>query len=216
MKKAILGKKLGMTQIFSENGLVVPVTVVEAGPCYVTQVKTKDNDGYDAVQIGAIEQKKNLTIKPEEGHFKKAGVTPKKVLREFVTENPSEYQLGQEIKCDVFVEGDLVDVTSNTRGRGTTGAIQRWNNARGRMSHGGGPVHRSQGAMGGRTFPGRVWKNKHMAGHYGNEQVTVKNLQVVKVDVAKNCLMIKGSIPGPSGRVVTVQQAKSAIMRGNK
>ena len=126
-----------------------------------------------------------------------------------------KYQLGQEIKCDVFASGDLVDVTANTHGHGFTGAIQRWNNARGRMSHGGGPVHRAQGSIGGRTFPGRVWKNKHMAGQYGNEQVTVKNLQVVKVDVAKNCLMIRGSIPGPSGRIVTVQEAKSA-MRGNK
>ena len=216
MKKYMIGKKIGMTQLFDETGKVIPVTVVETTPNYVTQIKTQKTDGYDAIQVGAIEQRKSLTTKPKEGHFKKAGVSPKKVLREFVTENPAEYQLGQEIKCDVFAEGDLVDVTSNTRGRGTTGAIQRWNNARGRMSHGGGPVHRAQGAMGGRTFPGRVWKNKHMAGHYGNEQVTVKNLQVVKVDAAKNCLMIKGSIPGPSGRVVTVQQAKSVVMRGSK
>ena len=213
MKKYLIGKKIGMTQLFDETGKVIPVTVVETTPNYVTQIKTEKTDGYNAIQVGAIEQKKNLTTKPEEGHFKKAGVTPKKVLREFVTENPSEYQLGQEIKCDVFASGDLVDVTANTHGHGFTGAIQRWNNARGRMSHGGGPVHRAQGSIGGRTFPGLVWKNKQRAGQYGNEQVSVKNLQVVKVDVAKICLMIKGSIPGPAGRIVTVQEAK---VRGNK
>ena len=216
MNKYIVGKKIGMTQLFDETGKVIPVTVVEAEPNYVTQIKTKKTDGYDAVQVGAFEQKKNLTTKPEEGQFKKAGITPKKELHEFTTTTPEAYQLGQEIKCDVFVAGDLVDVTANTKGHGTTGAIKRWNNARGRMSHGGGPVHRAQGSMGGRTFPGRVWKNKHMAGHYGNEKVTIKNLQVVKVDVAKNCLLIKGGIPGPSGRTVIVREAKSVAMRGNK
>lgn len=215
MKKYMIGKKVGMTQIFDETGRVIPVTVVEVTPNYVTQIKTQKTDGYDAVQIGAFEQKKNLTTKPEEGQFKKAGITPKKVLREFTTTNPEEYQLGQEIKCDIFVAGDLVDVTANTKGRGTTGAIQRWGNARGRMTHGGGPVHRAQGSMGGRTFPGRVWKNKHMAGRDGNEKVTIKNLQIVKVDTAKNCLLVKGSIPGTDGRTVIVQSAKS-LLRGNK
>lgn len=213
MEKYIVGKKLGMTQLFDETGKVIPVTVVETAPIYVTQIKTKETDGYNAVQIGAFEQKKSLTIKPEEGHFKKAGVTPKKELHEFLTQNPTEYQMGQEIKCDIFAAGDVVDVTANTRGRGTTGAIQRWNNARGRMSHGAGPVHRAQGSMGGRTFPGRVWKNKHMAGHYGNERVTIKNMQVVKVDTAKNCLLIKGGIPGTKGRTVIVREAKSVRIK---
>lgn len=216
MNKYIVGKKIGMTQLFDATGKVIPVTVVEAEPNYVTQIKTKQTDGYDAVQVGAFEQKKNLTTKPEAGQFKKAGITPKRELHEFTTATPEAYQLGQEIKCDIFAEGDVVDVTANSKGHGTAGAIQRWNNARGRMSHGGGPVHRAQGSMGGRTFPGRVWKNKHMAGHWGNEKVTIKNLQVVKVDIAKNCLLIKGSIPGPSGRTVIVREAKSVAMRGNK
>jgi large subunit ribosomal protein L3 len=209
MEKYLVGKKLGMSQIFGAAGKVIPVTVVEIPANTVTQIKTKDIDGYGAVQIGVFEQKKHITTKPEEGLFKKAGVTPKKVLREFRTENPEEYKLGQEIKADIFAEGDIVDITANTKGRGFTGAIQRWNSARGRMSHGAGPVHRAPGSLGAHTFPARVFKNKHMAGVYGNERVTIKNLEIVKVDMGKNCLLIKGSIPGPDGRTVFIKEAKS-------
>ncbi len=213
MEKYIIGKKIGMTQLFDETGKVIPVTVIEATPNVVTQIKTEKNDGYNAIQVGAFEQRKNLTNKPEEGHFKKAGVTSKKVLKEFLAESTEEYKLGQEIKCDVFTSGDVVDVTANSKGHGTAGAIQRWNNARGRMSHGGGPVHRSQGSIGGRSFPGRVWKGKHMAGRWGNERVTIKNLEVIKVDLPKNCILIKGGIPGAKGRTVVVREAKSVRIK---
>jgi large subunit ribosomal protein L3 len=213
MEKYIIGKKLGMTQIFDETGKVVPITVIEIPAIVVTQIKTQKTDGYDAVQIGAFEQKKSATTKPEEGRFKKAGVTPKKILREFRTAASEEYKLGDEIKCNIFAVGDTVDVTANSRGHGTAGVIQRWNGARGRMSHGAGPVHRSVGSMGAHTFPARVFKNKHMAGLYGNERVTVKNLQVVKVDTAKNCLLIKGSIPGTENRIVVIKEAKSVRVK---
>jgi large subunit ribosomal protein L3 len=203
----IVGKKIGMTQLFDETGKVTPVTVVEANANVVTQIKTNEIDGYNAIQVGAFEQRKNLTTKPKSGCFKKANVSPKKVLKEFGVANIDEYKLGQEIKCDVFNAGDIVDVTAMTKGHGTTGAIKRWNSARGRMSHGAGPVHRAPGSMGAHTFPARVFKNKHMAGLYGNEQVTIKNLTVIKVDTAKNCLLIKGSIPGNKGGVLFVKRA---------
>ena len=208
MKKALLGKKLGMTQIFNDNGLVVPVTVVEAGPCYVTQVKSVATDGYDAVQVGYGEVRESLLNKPELGQFKKAQVSPKKYLKEFKLEG--EYKLGDVIKCDVFQEGDLVDVTGNTKGHGFTGTIKRWNFQRHRMSHGNGPVHRKPGSIGANTFPAKVFKGKHMTGRYGNEQVTVQNLKVVKVDAERNVLLIKGAIPGPKGAVVAIKSASKA------
>jgi large subunit ribosomal protein L3 len=209
MEKYLIGKKLGMSQIFDKGGKVIPVTIVEIPKNRVTQIKTVAVDGYDAVQVGVFDQKKHLVTKPEEGHFKKAGVTPKRVLKEVRTDSIGEYSLGQEINCDIFAEGDIVDITANTKGHGTTGAIQRWNSARGRMSHGAGPVHRAPGSLGAHTFPARVFKNKHMAGHYGNEQVTIRNLQIVKVDTGKSALLIKGGIPGADGRTVVIKEAKS-------
>ncbi len=205
MKKAILGKKLGMTQIFSDNGLVVPVTVVEAGPCYVTQVKTKNVDGYDAVQVSYGEVKEKLVNKAQLGAFKKAEVTPKKVMKEFKLEG--EYKLGDVIKCDVFAEGDYVDVTGKTKGHGYSGTIKRWNFQRHRMSHGNGPVHRKPGSIGACAYPGKVFKGKKMSGRYGNEQVTIQNLKVVKVDLDRNVILIKGAIPGPKGTVVSVKES---------
>ena len=208
MKKAILGKKLGMTQIFSENGLVVPVTVVEAGPCYVTQVKTKDNDGYEAVQVAYSDTRENLVNRPRLGQFKKAEVTPKKYLKEFKLEG--EYKLGDTIKCDVFAEGDLVDVSGRSKGRGYTGTIKRWNFHRHRMTHGNGPVHRHVGSIGACAYPGKVFKGKKMSGRYGNEAVTIQNLKVVKVDIDRNILLIKGAIPGPKGSLVAIKEAVKA------
>jgi large subunit ribosomal protein L3 len=213
MEKYLIGKKLGMSQIFDKSGKAIPVTVIEIPVNRVTQIKTKEVDGYTGVQVGVFDQKKHLVTKPEEGHFKKAGVAPKRVLQEIRTANTGDYTLGQEIKCDIFAEGDIVDITAKTRGRGTTGAIQRWNSARGRMSHGAGPVHRAPGSLGAHTFPARVFKNKHMAGHYGNEQVTIRNLEVVKVDAGKNALLVKGAVPGADGRTVTIKEAKSVRIK---
>jgi large subunit ribosomal protein L3 len=195
-----------MTQVFGTSGVVIPVTVIEAGPCVVTQIKTVATDGYDAVQVGFIEKAKARANKPETGAAKKAGVTPRRFLREFHVANVADYALGQEIKCDVFAEGDIVDVTARTKGRGMTGVIQRWNQHRGPMTHGSG-YHRGVGSMGANSDPSRVFKNKHMAGHYGNEQVTVQNLTVVRVDTAKNCILVKGGIPGPDGALVTIKKA---------
>ncbi len=208
MKKAILGKKLGMTQIFSDNGLVIPVTVIEAGPCYVTQVKTTTNDGYDAVQVAYGDTRENLLSRPVLGQFKKAEVSPKKYIKEFKLDG--EYKLGDTIKCDVFAEGDLVDVSGRTKGRGYTGTIKRWNFHRHRMTHGNGPVHRHVGSIGACTYPGKVFKGKKMAGRYGNENVTIQNLKVVKVDVDRNILLVKGAIPGPKGALVAVREAVKA------
>lgn len=205
MKKAILGKKLGMTQIFSDNGLVVPVTVVEAGPCYVTQVKTKNVDGYDAVQVAYGEIREKLVNKAQLGLFKKAEVAPKRYVKEFKLEG--EYKLGDVINCDVFAEGDFVDVTGKTKGHGYTGTIKRWNFQRHRMTHGNGPVHRKPGSIGANTYPAKVFKGKKMTGRYGNEQVTVQNLKVVKVDSERNVILIKGAIPGPKGTVVAIKES---------
>ncbi len=205
MKKAILGKKLGMTQIFSDNGLVVPVTVVEAGPCYVTQIKTKSVDGYDAVQVAYQDAKEKHVNKAQLGAFKKAEVAPKRILKEFKLEG--EYKLGDVINCDVFAEGDYVDVTGRTKGHGYAGTIKRWNFQRHRMTHGNGPVHRKPGSIGANTYPGKVFKGKKMTGRYGNEQVTVQNLKVVKVDSDRNVILIKGAIPGPKGTVVAIKQS---------
>ena len=208
MKKAILGKKLGMTQIFSENGLVVPVTVVEAGPCYVTQVKTKDNDGYDAVQVAYGDTRENLVNRPRLGQFKKAEVAPKKYLKEFKLEG--EYKLGDTIKCDVFAEGDLVDVSGRTKGHGYTGTIKRWNFHRLPMTHGTGPVHREPGSLSANSDPSRVFKNRKLPGQYGNEKVTIQNLEISKVDTERNLLLVKGAIPGAKGSIVTICSAVKA------
>ena len=210
MKKAIIGKKLGMTQVFTPEGLVVPVTVVEAGPCPVVQVKNQEKDGYNAVVVAFDKQKASRVNKPSAGVFKKAGVETFRLVKELKFENAQEYSLGQEIKCDIFAEGDKVDVTGTTRGRGFTGVIQRWNQHRLKMSHGTGPVHREVGSMGANSTPSRVYKNKHMPGHYGVERVTIQNLEIVKVDAERNLLLVKGCIPGPKGSVVTIRQAKKA------
>lgn len=207
MKKAILGKKLGMTQIFDNNGLVVPVTVVEAGPCFVTQIKTVENDGYNAVQIAFGDAKENSVNKPLMGQFKKAEVAPKKFIKEFKLDDMSSLKLGDKISCDIFEEGDLVDVTGNTKGHGFSGTIKRWNFHRHRMTHGNGPVHRHVGSIGASTHQARVFKGKKMAGRYGNEQVTIQNLKVVRVDADRNALLIKGAIPGPKGCLVSVKSA---------
>ena len=210
MKKAIIGKKLGMTQVFTPEGLVVPVTVVEAGPCPVVQVKNEEKDGYNAVVVAFDKQKASRVNKPSAGVLKKAGVETFRLVKELKFENAQEYSLGQEIKCDIFAEGDKVDVTGTTRGRGFTGVIQRWNQHRLKMSHGTGPVHREVGSMGANSTPSRVFKNKHMPGHYGVERVTIQNLEIVKVDAERNLLLVKGCIPGPKGSVVTIRQAKKA------
>jgi len=212
--KQILGTKMGMTQVFGEKGVVVPVTVVQAGPCVVLQVKNKAIDGYDSIVVGFDDKPKRLVNKPEAGVFKKAGVEAKRHRREFRQSEGHEFKVGDAITVETFNEGDVVDVTSKTKGRGFTGVIQRWNQSRvGPMSHGTGPVHRHVGSMGANSDPSRVFKNKKMAGQYGNEKVTIQNLTIVKVDPVKNVLLIKGGIPGPEGALVTV---KTAIKGGAK
>jgi LSU ribosomal protein L3P len=206
MKKGILGKKLGMTQVFTEDGTVVPVTVVEAGPCVVTQIKTREKDGYDAIQIGFGNIREKLVNKPLKGHFEKGGVSPKRYLREFKFENTSEYQVGNEIKADIFTEGDRVDVTGRTKGKGFAGAIKRWNQHRGPMRHGS-KYHRGPGSLGSGTSPGRVFKTKKLPGRLGNERVTIQNLEVVKADPEKNLLLIKGSVPGPKGSLLIIKES---------
>jgi len=205
MEKAIVGKKLGMSQIFAADGTVIPVTVVEAGPCPVVQKKTVDKDGYSALQVAFGEIKEKNVIKPTAGHFKKANVTPKRELRELKLNNADTYEIGQEIKCSVFAEGDIVDVTGTTRGRGFTGAIQRWNTHRGPMAHGSGH-HRAPGSLSSNSDPSRVFKGKKMAGQYGVEQITIQKLLIAKVDEARNLLLIKGAIPGPKGSIVVVKE----------
>ena len=208
MKKAIVGKKLGMTQVFTPEGVVIPVTVVEAGPCPVVQVKNNETDGYNAVVVAFDKQKAQRVNKPMTGAFKKAGIDTYRFVKELRFENASEYSLGQEIKADIFAEGDKVDVVGTTRGRGFTGVIQRWNQHRLKMTHGVGPVHREVGSMGANSTPSRVFKNKNMPGHYGVERVTIQNLEIVKVDTDRNVLLVKGCIPGPKGSIVTVREAK--------
>ena len=205
--KAILGKKVGMTQIFTEEGNVVPVTVVEAGPCVVVAKKTVESDGYNAIQVGFGAVKENRVNKPEAGQFKKAGVEMKKVLREFRTEEVASYEIGQEIKADVFENGDIIDVTGTSKGKGYAGAIKRYGQHRGPMSHGS-KYHRGHGSMG--TRVAKVYKGHHMPGHLGNVQKTIQNLKVVGVDVERNMLLIRGSIPGANGQLVTVKKAVKA------
>lgn len=202
MKKGLIGKKIGMTQLFDENGKVIPVTVVEAGPCTVVQKKTVENDGYAAVQVGYGDVKITRVNKPEAGHFKKANVAPKKVLREFRLEDTDALNVGDVLKADVFAAGDRVDVVGTSKGKGTAGAIKRWNFSRLKESHGTGPVARHAGSLGTCSDPSRVYKGKKLAGHLGAERVTIQNLDVVKVDVENNLIAIKGAIPGPKGGIV--------------
>lgn len=204
MNKAIIGKKLGMTQIFSADGKVIPVTVVEAGPCPVVQIKTVEKDGYEAVKLGFGEVKENELNKPEVGQFKKAGVACQKVLKEFRIDDIASYEVGKIVTVETFKDGDKVDVAGQTKGHGFSGVIKRWNQHRLKMTHGVGPVHREVGSMGANSTPSRVFKNKHMPGQYGNERVTVQNLEIVKVDTQRNALLIKGAIPGPTGGIVTI------------
>ncbi len=221
MKKAILATKVGMTQIFSEDGALIPVTVLQAGPCVVTQVKTVENDGYKAVQVGFVDKKARIinkdasgrrevihrhgATKPEQGHFKKAGVSCKRYVREFKFENAEEYSLGAEIKADIFQQGDKIDASAISKGKGFQGAIKRHGQHRGPMKHGS-KFHRHQGSNGACSSPSRVFKGKGMPGHMGCVKVTVQNLEVVRVDAEKNLLLIKGSVPGPKKGLVTIKE----------
>ena len=210
MKKAIVGKKVGMTQVFTPDGRLIPVTVIQAGPCPVVQKKTVETDGYEAVLVGFDEipenRVKKLVNKPEAGHFKKAGVAPCRKLREFRFEDAASYEVGQVIKCDVFAEGDKVDISGISKGHGYTGAIQRWNQHTGPMAHGS-KYHRGVGSLSANSDPSRVFKNKHMSGHYGVEKVTIQNLSVVRVDAERNLLLVRGAVPGPNGGTLIVREA---------
>lgn len=209
MKKAIVAKKIGMTQVFAENGLLIPVTVLEAGPCVVTQVKTVENDGYDAIQVGFGDVKVNKVNKPMKGHFDKASVEPKKVLKEFRLESIEGMTAGTEIKADVFAAGDKVDVSGVSKGKGYQGPIKRHNQHRGPMGHGS-KFHRAVGSMSSATTPGKVKKGKKMAGHMGAVNVTIQNLEVVRVDADKNLLLIKGAVPGSKGTVLVIKNSVKA------
>ncbi len=225
MKKAILATKIGMTQIFKEDGTLVPVTVLEAGPCVVTQVKTVENDGYEAVQVGFAEKKERITTydksgkkevahehgvgKAMKGHFDKAGVSCKRFVKEFRFENAAEYELGKEIKADIFAEGDKIDATAVTKGKGFQGAIRKNGQHRGPMGHGS-KFHRHQGSNGSSSTPSRVFKGKGMPGHMGTEQVTVQNLEIVRIDADKNLILVKGAIPGPKKGLVTIKETTKA------
>ncbi len=209
MKKAIIGKKIGMTQIFDENGKVLPVTVVEAGPCVVTQKKTVENDGYDAIQVGFGDVREKLVNKPAKGHFAKAGVSLRRTLKEFRLEDTSAYEVGQEIKADLFAVGDKVDVSGVSKGKGFQGVIKRWNQQRGPMSHGS-KFKRAPGSMGAASDPSRTFKNKKMPGHMGAANTTVLNLEVVKVIAEKNLILIKGGIPGPNKSTVVIRNTVKA------
>ena len=202
MKKAIIGKKVGMTQIFDESGKVIPVTVVEAGPCVVTQKKTEETDGYTAVQLGFEDVKESKLTKPEAGHLKKAGVEAKKYLKEFKLEGAADMNVGDVVKADTFAAGDMIDVTGISKGHGYQGVIKRHGAHRTDMTHGGGPVHRHAGSMGASSHQSRIFPGKIGAGQMGNEQVTIENLEVVKVDAELNMIVIRGAIPGPKGGLV--------------
>ncbi|MBE6724677.1 MAG: 50S ribosomal protein L3 [Ruminococcaceae bacterium] len=210
MKKGIIGKKLGMTQIFAEDGSVIPVTVIEAGPCSVTQKKTVETDGYEAVQLAFGDLREKLVNKPRAGHFKKAGVSPKRHLKEFRLEDISALNVGDVVAADTFASGDKVDITGITKGHGYSGVVKRWNAHKLRMTHGVGPVHRQPGSMGANSSPSRIFKNKIMPGQYGNEQVTVLNLEVVKVDTDKNLIAVKGAVPGAKGGIVFIRDSVKA------
>ena len=209
MKKAIIGRKVGMTQIFDENGVAIPVTVIEAGPCTVVQVKTTETDGYDAVQLGYGEVKEHKVNKPEKGHFTKGNVKPTKHLREFRLDDVSGAKVGDEIKVDIFAEGDTVDIQGKTKGKGFQGVIKRHGQSRGPMGHGS-MYHRRPGSMGSTSTPGRVFKGKKLPGHMGNATVTIQNLKVVKVDTEKNAILVKGSVPGNKGVILKIKDAVKA------
>ena len=210
MKKGIIGKKLGMTQIFADNGAVIPVTVIEAGPCVVAQKKTTETDGYNAVQLGFEDVAAKHVNKPLEGHFKKAGISPKKYLKEFKLENASEMNVGDVIAVDTFAAGEKVDISGVTKGHGYSGAVKRWGHHMLQATHGVGPVHRQVGSMGANSTPSRVFKNKKMAGQYGNENLTVLNLEVIKVDAEKNLIAVKGAVPGARGGIVFIRDSVKA------
>ena len=210
MKKGIIGKKLGMTQIFAADGSVIPVTVIEAGPCSVTQKKTVETDGYEAVQLAFSDLREKLVNKPRAGHFKKAGVSPKRHLKEFRLDDISAMNVGDVVAADTFASGDKVDITGITKGHGYSGVVKRWNAHKLRMTHGVGPVHRQPGSMGANSSPSRIFKNKIMPGQYGNEQVTVLNLEVVKVDTEKNLIAVKGAVPGAKGGIVFIRDSVKA------
>lgn len=207
MQKAIIGKKIGMTQIFDEKGNVVPVTVIEAGPCQVVMIKTEETDGYDAVQLGFGDVKVQRVNKPMAGHFKKANVAPKKTLREFKFDDVKALNVGDIIKADTFAAGDKVDAIGTSKGKGTAGSIKRWGFARLKESHGTGPVARHAGSLGACSDPSRVYKGKKLAGHLGSERVTIQNLVIVKVDAENNLIAVKGAVPGPKGGVVIIRDA---------
>jgi len=209
MKKGIIGKKLGMTQIFADNGAAIPVTVIEAGPCFVVQKKTAEVDGYDAVQLGYADIREKLVNKPSAGHFKKAGVSAKRHLKEFRLENAADMNVGDVVAADTFAAGDKVDITGITKGRGYTGTVKRWGNHILRMTHGTGPIHRQPGSMG-VIDPARIFKNKKMPGQYGNEQVTVLNLEVIKIDAEKGLIAVKGAVPGAKGGIVFIRDSVKA------
>ena len=209
MKKGIIGKKIGMSQIFDENGNVIPVTIIEAGPCVVAQKKTVETDGYSSVQLGFEDVTEKKLNKAAKGHFKKAGVSLKRHLKEFKLDNAAEMNVGDVITADTFVAGDRVDVTGTSKGHGYSGVIKRWNHHKLRMTHGVGPVHRQPGSMGS-IDPARIFKNHKLAGQYGNERVTVQNLDVVRVDAEKNLIAVKGAIPGAKGGIVFVRNTVKA------
>ena len=213
MKKAILATKVGMTQIFNEDGVLTPVTVLQAGPCVVTQIKTVENDGYSAVQVGFVDKKDkivNVDKNGEKGHFDKAGVTGKRFVREFKFENADEYQLAQEIKADIFEAGDKVDATAISKGKGFQGAIKRHNQHRGPMAHGS-KFHRHAGSNGAASDPSKVFKGKKMPGHMGAKKITIQNLEIVRVDVENNLLLVKGAVPGPKKSLVTIKESVKSI-----
>ena len=209
MKKAILTTKVGMTQIFNEDGVLTPVTVLQAGPCVVTQIKTVENDGYCAVQVGYADKKEKATNKPLKGHFDKAGVSPKKFVKEFKFENVEEYTVGQEIKADIFAEGDKIDATATSKGKGFAGGIKRHGLSTGPKTHGS-KYHRHAGSNGSASDPSKVFKGKKMTGQMGAKQVTIQNLEVVKVDVENNIILVKGSVPGPKKSLVVLKESVKA------
>ena len=210
MQKGIIGKKIGMTQIFDETGKVIPVTVLEAGPCVVSQKKTVENDGYAAIQVGFGDLKAHRVNKPMKGHFAKGNVAPKRTLREFRLENTDAYNVGDLIKADIFAVGDKVDVTGTSKGKGYAGGIKRWGLHRLKETHGTGPVARHAGSNGSTSSPSRVFKGKHLPGHMGAEQVTVQNLMVAKIDAENNLIAVKGAVPGPNGGIVVIRDSVKA------
>lgn len=209
MKKAILATKIGMTQIFDKDGVLIPVTVLQAGPCVVTQIKTEQNDGYNAVQVGFGDIREKLVNKPRKGHFAKAGVENKRFLREFRFENASDYTIGQEICADIFEVGDKIDVTAKSKGKGFQGAIKRHGQSRGPMTHGS-KFHRHAGSNGAATSPGKVAKGKKMPGQMGNVRVTIQNLEIVRIDTEKQLILVKGAVPGPKKSMIMIRETVKA------